>query len=130
MKKREVQEDEEKGYSWQDTYGDLVTLLLCFFVLLYSFSSIDATKWKELIGALSGSAGNTEVAVLDESTIRNEAIQNIDSMVDKTGRNETDKKEQDKINNAFDELYKNLTTYVDVNNLGGQIKVVKEKIRL
>lgn len=38
-----------------NTYGDLVTLLLTFFVLLYSFSSIDAAKWQELVMALSGS---------------------------------------------------------------------------
>jgi chemotaxis protein MotB len=38
-----------------DTYGDLVTLLLCFFVLLFSFSSVDAEKWQALVGAFSGS---------------------------------------------------------------------------
>ena len=28
-----------------DTYGDMVTLLLCFFVLLYSISTIEQDKW-------------------------------------------------------------------------------------
>lgn len=40
-----------------DTYGDLVTLLLCFFVLLYSFSSLDASKWKAFISSFKGGAG-------------------------------------------------------------------------
>ncbi|PKM49849.1 MAG: hypothetical protein CVV02_13990 [Firmicutes bacterium HGW-Firmicutes-7] len=31
---------------WMATYGDLVTLLLCFFVLLYSMSNIDISKYK------------------------------------------------------------------------------------
>ena len=35
----------DEGGSWMDTYGDLVTLLLCFFVLLYSMSSMDSAKW-------------------------------------------------------------------------------------
>ena len=32
------------GANWMDTYGDMVTLLLCFFVLLYSISTIDQDK--------------------------------------------------------------------------------------
>ncbi|PKM95717.1 MAG: hypothetical protein CVU84_02630 [Firmicutes bacterium HGW-Firmicutes-1] len=31
---------------WLATYGDLATLLLCFFVLLYSMSNVDITKYK------------------------------------------------------------------------------------
>ncbi|MDR1589095.1 MAG: OmpA family protein [Oscillospiraceae bacterium] len=46
--------DEGGGANWMDTYGDLVTLLLCFFVLLFSFSSVDAKKWEALVGAFSG----------------------------------------------------------------------------
>ena len=32
--------------SWMDTYGDMVTLLLCFFVMLYSMSNLDQQKWE------------------------------------------------------------------------------------
>ena len=32
-----------------DTYGDMVTLLLCFFVLLYSISTVDAMKWELVV---------------------------------------------------------------------------------
>ncbi len=32
-----------------DTYGDMVTLLLCFFVLLYSMSNIDQAKWSIVV---------------------------------------------------------------------------------
>lgn len=46
---------EELG-SWMDTYGDMVTLLLCFFVLLYSMSSIDQAKWKMLVESFNPSA--------------------------------------------------------------------------
>ncbi|MDR2357202.1 MAG: OmpA family protein [Oscillospiraceae bacterium] len=51
--------DEGGGANWMDTYGDLVTLLLCFFVLLFSFSSIDAKKWEALVGAFSGTTAIT-----------------------------------------------------------------------
>ncbi|MDR2355404.1 MAG: OmpA family protein [Clostridiales Family XIII bacterium] len=49
-------EDGGGGANWMDTYGDLVTLLLCFFVLLFSFSSVSAEKWEALVGALSGTS--------------------------------------------------------------------------
>ncbi|MBD5147365.1 MAG: flagellar motor protein MotB [Oscillibacter sp.] len=37
------------GANWMDTYGDMVTLLLCFFVLLYSMSTISEDNWKALV---------------------------------------------------------------------------------
>ncbi len=43
--------------AWMTTYGDMVTLLLTFFVLLFSFSSIDAAKWQGLVSAFTGSTG-------------------------------------------------------------------------
>ncbi len=33
---------------WNVTYGDMVTLMLCFFVALFAFSSIDSKKYEEL----------------------------------------------------------------------------------
>lgn len=50
-KKRQSQEEE--GGSWMDTYGDMITLVLTFFVLLYSMSSMDQSKWQYLAAALS-----------------------------------------------------------------------------
>lgn len=36
-----------------DTYGDMVTLLLCFFVLLYSISTVDQSKWENLVKSMN-----------------------------------------------------------------------------
>lgn len=43
------------GANWMDTYGDMVTLLLTFFVFLYSASSISEQKWQSLVEAFTGS---------------------------------------------------------------------------
>jgi chemotaxis protein MotB len=51
-KHREVEEDTSQD--WLTTYSDLVTLLLAFFVLLFSFSEVDAKKWEELVKTFSG----------------------------------------------------------------------------
>ncbi len=52
-KKKEAQEIKTDG--WKDTFSDLMNLLLCFFVLLYSMSAVDETKYAELVASLSNS---------------------------------------------------------------------------
>ncbi len=37
------------GANWMDTYGDMVTLLLCFFVLLYSMCTISEENWRAIV---------------------------------------------------------------------------------
>ncbi len=48
---------EEGAPDWVVTFGDLMSLLLCFFVLLLSFSSMDTAKYKELAGSLEKAFG-------------------------------------------------------------------------
>ena len=50
------------GASWMDTYGDMVTLLLCFFVMLYSMSTMDKEKWIALVQSFNPSAVTEEVS--------------------------------------------------------------------
>ena len=40
---------------WKDTFSDLMNLLLCFFVLLFSMSTVDAAKFEQLAASLSSS---------------------------------------------------------------------------
>lgn len=51
------EEEHENTHLWLLTYSDVVTLCLTFFVLLYSFSTLDAHKWKSLVGSLQGALG-------------------------------------------------------------------------
>lgn len=51
------EEEQENTHLWLLTYSDVVTLCLTFFVLLYSFSSLDANKWRSLVGSLQGALG-------------------------------------------------------------------------
>lgn len=50
---RQKKEDPPKGSpAWMSTFSDLMNLLLCFFVLLFSMSSVDETKFEALIASL------------------------------------------------------------------------------
>jgi len=52
---------------WMTTYGDMITLVLCFFILLFAYSSTDTVKWKMVVSSLKGSIG-----VLDGGETLNE----------------------------------------------------------
>jgi len=48
---------EEGAPAWVVTFGDLMSLLLCFFVLMLSFSEMDKAKYKEVSGSLAKAFG-------------------------------------------------------------------------
>ena len=54
MAKRKPEES-SGGASWLNTFADLMNLLLCFFVLLFSMSTIDAQKFESIAASLSES---------------------------------------------------------------------------
>lgn len=43
--------------AWVMTFADLMTLLMCFFVLLLAFSEMDAAKFKQLSGSMKNAFG-------------------------------------------------------------------------
>lgn len=61
MARKKTKNNSESGGggapAWMTTYGDLMTLLLCFFVLIVSFSSVEMVKFQKALGSLKGSLG-------------------------------------------------------------------------
>ena len=55
MAKRKKEDSGPSGGSWIDTFADLMNLLLCFFVLLFSMSSVDVDKFEALVQSLEHS---------------------------------------------------------------------------
>lgn len=43
--------------AWLATFADLMTLLMCFFVLLLSFAEMDALKYRQVAGAMKNAFG-------------------------------------------------------------------------
>ena len=54
-KKKKEPEGGGGSPAWMSTFSDLMNLLLCFFVLLFSMSSIDAEKFEEVVASLQSS---------------------------------------------------------------------------
>lgn len=101
------------GANWMDTYGDMVTLLLCFFVLLYSMSTISEEKWKIIVKSFNPDAVETSQIVT-----RTEPNDNYDDPVE----GDHDPAE---IQEMFDELYMKLVEYVEQNNYQEDIELSK-----
>lgn len=54
-KKKKQQESAPGSPAWMATFSDLMNLLLCFFVILFSMSSVDVAKYEEVAASLSKS---------------------------------------------------------------------------
>jgi chemotaxis protein MotB len=52
-----AEEAEEGSPAWIVTFGDLMSLLLCFFVLLLSFSEMDRNKYRIVSGSMKNAFG-------------------------------------------------------------------------
>ena len=116
-RRRKPPPQEEQGGSWMDTYGDMVTLLLTFFVLLFSFSTIDAEKWRALVGAFTGTPVEA-VAPMDPSDLGSEldVLENNTALQDQnTSGEETEEK--------FQELYEKLKKHIEENGLSTRLSV-------
>lgn len=50
-------EEEEDDQAWLATFADLMSLLMCFFVLLLSFSEMDLEKYRQIAGSLKKAFG-------------------------------------------------------------------------
>ena len=61
MKKAHA-EEHENDERWLITYADLITLLMVFFVVMYSMSRVDANKFKQLASGLSQEFGKPAVS--------------------------------------------------------------------
>ena len=53
MANRKPDEPKKGAPEWQTTFGDLMNLLLCFFVLLFAMSTIDEAKQEQIIASFN-----------------------------------------------------------------------------
>lgn len=55
MARKKTEEAPAGSPAWMATFSDLMNLLLCFFVLLFSMSTVDAEKFEMVIASLQSS---------------------------------------------------------------------------
>ncbi|NCC16713.1 MAG: hypothetical protein EOM28_10245 [Clostridia bacterium] len=101
---------------WLNTYSDMVTLLLCFFVLLYSISSVDSTKWRMIVKSFNPT--DAEISQIVEDGQATEGNYDVEGGLLGEG-------EEVQFADDFDEMYQKLAQYVEENGLSGDVEVTK-----
>lgn len=73
--RRKRKKDDINTSAWMDTYADTITLLLTFFILLYSFSTTDNEKLKLIAAALKGQITGIPMKLEDVPDIDKEEVE-------------------------------------------------------
>lgn len=139
MRKTKKNDSGGGGANWMDTYGDMVTLLLTFFVMLYSFSTIDAEKWERLVTAFSGGKGvlQQQTGALDKNGagMGKKNTEGIDQNKEKNPEEQlqeqkfdAEKFAQDQEN--ADKLFAAIKAYVEANNLDNDINLSRNSVEI
>ena len=130
MKRRPVKRGKPRGApKWMVTYSDMVTLILVFFILLFSMSQIDLVKFE----AISDSFKNRMIFDFypspipmenpTENTSDLESQKNANEIKNPTQLDDAASEKED----TLDELMKAIKAYLDKNNLNNVISASRNE---
>ncbi|RYM05887.1 flagellar motor protein MotB [Sporolactobacillus sp. THM7-7] len=112
-------ETEDKNDRWLVTYSDLITLLLVFFVLMFSMSSIENQRFNALISSLQSSfQGNR---ILQSTGYPNTDKDQMSPTIPVVKH--TASKEAKEDNKRLDALYLKLDKYIKENHLSPDVSL-------
>ena len=101
MAKKKQEEPPKGSPAWMATFSDLMNLLLCFFVLLFSMSTVDAEKFEMVVASFQQSfsvlpAGGTSIGEGQLVSSGTSMLEQFDVFLDNStgsaGENDNDKK--------------------------------------
>lgn len=108
--------------SWIDTYADTITLLMTFFVLLYSMSSVDSAKFQQISQALNSlMTGNDAKTILEYDIYQGEVpLIGGEETTTKDNENQTEE-------NGESSTYDDVKKFVDENDLSSIVSIISDK---
>ncbi len=103
--------------AWMTTYGDMVTLLMAFFVMLFAFSNIDAKKFEQVMQSFQGSAGilSGGKSVDDNDLIFQALPESSETIVDIDSIAQMEK--------SLEKLKEKIEEYIEQNELDTEISI-------
>lgn len=125
--------------AWLATFGDLMNLLLCFFVLLFAFSNVDAVKYEQIVASFSnsfsvfqsGGKGVGEGQMISSGATQLNNLDEYFSNMGKSGESDekTDSLEEyaeqmlEKQKDAITELYEEITDLAEKNEVADMTNI-------
>lgn len=103
---RRKREQGRKSPNWIITFSDLITLILVFFILLFSMSQIDLNKFKAAVGSFQDRADGKSAAELKKDAG--------DQKAEKTAKSQ-------------DDLLKKINDYIEKNELSSLIAAKRDE---
>lgn len=125
MARKKRNDEELKSDGWLGTYADTITLLLTFFVLLYSMSTIDNVKLQALSEAFKISFMSKDSDSIIEMTNGTNPITNGSGDTENTQDKEGLDEDYDEYMKALEELYKEVSNYIGESGIAAQVHTVK-----
>ena len=116
MAKLPPKKSEDGGGDWLNTYADMVTLLLTFFVLLFACSNLDETKLQYVFQEFKSRGKFVNTVLAEQDPYAKEEVGGISDNTDHSGGEGT-------MPESFEELYVYLAEYIDNNNLQQSVSV-------
>ena len=115
---KKKKKSEMKKSSWLDTYADTITLLLTFFVLLYSMSTIDAEKVRQISQAFNEIMNGKSADSILEYDLYDGQVPIIG------GDSDTDDSDIDVNQQA---TYQDIKEFVDKNDLSSYLDIIQDE---
>lgn len=107
------------GDEWLGTYSDCVTLLMTFFVLLYSMSTVDIKKVQAISQAFSVMTGESADSFLKYDMYQGSVpILGGESKIDNTIESNE---------NAHETMYQNIKDFVEKNQLESTVNITEDE---
>ncbi len=129
MAKRRQEEPAAGSPAWMATFSDLMNLLLCFFVLLFSMSTIDEEKYNQLVASMTSafSIFNGGSTAIGEGILISNGVSQLnelDKYINSTGNTAEDVEDSDEFNDfdpsgelSEEEKFEQMLEEIEMHNL-------------
>ena len=109
-------EVEEGAPDWMMTFGDMMSLLLCFFILLFSMSTLDIAKYNAAIKSLKQALQSDSVEVNKIPNIKSDDSKEMSDMFQVA-------------NVEMERIVDKMNMFIEDQNIKSQVKVIQDDER-